>query len=407
MLYFKHSDLAKKYAVSLRTVHNWIDETREGKLDLTLHREGDKLYVANIARNIDMLSELTESRRKYRNSIAIKTVEPLPEFYETYSQKQIFDIATNLEIHHEIPRQYNYFDGGANYWDKYAERLDGEESPNLVNSTVRLLKANQSYIDNLLDRYKRVNVIDVGVGNAYPVKGLLTHLLDAKKLGRYIALDVSPTMLAIARINIKKWFGDTVAFEGYEHDINYDRFSDLFIREYAQSDAKETVNLVLLLGGTLSNMRKPDSGLKIIHDSMGINDILIHSTKLDTEATRSFFDFDLKPGETRLAAIHGLVVNLLGIDSTYYKVELGYDPKLKQRFEQIRLNVSLTIKLKFEDGERPIHFNKGDTILTWRGLQQTAADVNEQFDRNDFYLLHSSQTDSREYILTVSKVKHG
>ena len=98
---------------------------------------------------------------------------------------------------------------------------------------------------------------------------------------------------------------------------------------------------------------------------------------------------------------------MLGIDSAYYKVEMGYDPILKQRFERIRLNVSLTIKFNFANGERFIEFNKGDAILTWRGLQQTAADVNDQFDRNDFYLLHSSQTADREYILTVSRVKCG
>lgn len=404
MLYFKHADLAEKYHVSLRTVHNWIDAAKHGKLDLIIHTEDGKAYVANTARNIKVLSTLIETRRKYRNTRAKKSISPLPEFYETYNERQIYDIVKNLEIHHEIPRQYNYFDGGANYWDEYAERL-AKEDGNLVNSTIKLLKINQPYLDDLLNQYKRINVIDIGVGNAYPVKELLSHLIGLQKLGRYIALDISPSILEIAQINIKKWFDKKVTFEGYEHDINYDRFSHFLIQEYVGNDARDTVNLVLLLGGTLSNMRKPDGGFKVIHDSMGINDVLIHTTKLDTETTRSFFDFDLKPGQTRLAPVHGLVVNLLNIDSAYYKVEMGYDPLLKQRFERIRLNVSISIMFKFKNGERLVECNKGDTILTWRGLQQTAADVNEQFDRNEFYLLHSSQTDNREYILTVSKVK--
>jgi hypothetical protein len=86
---------------------------------------------------------------------------------------------------------------------------------------------------------------------------------------------------------------------------------------------------------------------------------------------------------------------------------MGYDSANKQRFERIRLKISLSIKFSFKDGERLVELNKGDAILTWRGLQQTAGDVTEQFDRNDFYLLHSSQTDDREYILTVSRVKCG
>lgn len=85
---------------------------------------------------------------------------------------------------------------------------------------------------------------------------------------------------------------------------------------------------------------------------------------------------------------------------------MGYDPELRQRFEQIRLKVSLNIKLKFNNGEHVIEFEKDDAILTWRALQQTASDVMSQFDRSKLYPLHISQTDDREYILTVSEVKH-
>ena len=407
MLYFKHIDFAKKFHVSLRTVHNWIEAAALGKLELDLHTEGGKTYVANTAKNLALIATLTESRRKFRNTKANKTISPKPEFYTVFNERQIHDIATNLEIHQEIPRQYNYFNGGADHWDAYAEKLVKEDVPNLINSTIRLLASSQGYIDDLLANYKRVNIIDIGVGNAYPVKNLLTHLLTQKKLSRYIALDISPNILNIAQNNIEHWFGDKVAFEAHELDINYDRFSDLLISEYSRKDAAETVNLVLLLGGTLSNMRTPDAGYKIIHDSMGIRDILIHTTKLDTEATRSYFDFNLNPGETRLAAIHSLVVDLLNIEKSFYDVEMGYDAIHKQRFERIRLNVALSIKIKFKNGEHTVDLNKGDTILTWRGLQQAADDVYHQLARNDFYLLHSSQTANQEYILTASCIKHG
>ena len=85
-------------------------------------------------------------------------------------------------------------------------------------------------------------------------------------------------------------------------------------------------------------MRKPDGGFKIIHDSMGINDILVHSTKLDTKHA-SFFDFDLKPGETRLAAIPTTCCkHAWKNDNTVLEVVMGYSPILKQRFERIRLD---------------------------------------------------------------------
>lgn len=406
MLYFKNVELAKKYRVSLGTVRNWIEAAQAGKLELTLNNLGDKYYITNTPSNILLIERLVEEGKKYRNTRTAKAIMPKPEFYKIFNENQIYDIAANLEVHHEIPRQYNYFNGGADHWDSYATRLVAEEAPNMINSTIELLRSNRSYIDYLLHRFKRINIIDIGVGNAYPVREFLSHILDQGKLGRYIALDVSPAMLKIARNNVQEWFGDKVTFEGYESDINYDRFSQLLIQEYARKDAKDTANLVLLLGGTLSNMREPDDGYTLIRDSMGVNDYLIHSTKLDSETTRSYFDFNTKPGEVQLAAIHSLVIDLLNIDKSFYDVELGYDPVLKQRFEHIRLNVSLTIQFDFKSGTRYVELNKGSSILTWRGLQQTVFDVNSQLDRTGFHILHSSQTNDRNYILTVSRVKN-
>lgn len=405
MLYFKHAELAAQYHVSLRTVHNWIDATKQGKLELALHTEGDKTYVANTAKNIAVITKLTESRRKYRNTKAVKMVSPKSDFYTLYNEGQIFDIISNLEIHHEIPRQYNYFDGGAQRWEKYVERLASEDVPNTVTSTIKLLKINESYLDSLLQNYTRVNVVDIGVGNAYPTRDLLTHLLKQGKLGRYIALDISPSMLEVAKHNIETWFGDSVPFEGYEYDINYERFSKLIANEYMKNDAENTVNLALLLGGTLSNMRYPDNGYRMVHDSMGINDILIHTTKLDTETSRRYFDFNFEPGNTALSPNHRLIFDLLNIDESFYDVEMGYDPSINQRYIRVRLKVAITIQFASKDGNREVSLNKNDTILLWRGIQHTPASILNQFDRNDFYPLHTSQTDDQEYILTVSRVK--
>lgn len=405
MHYFKHSELAQQYTISLRTIHNWIEAARTGKLALTLHESGSKTYIANTAQNLRTIAQLVESRKKYRNAKAVKIISPHPEFYNVFSDHSIHDIVTNLEINHEIPRQYNYMDGGAAQWDTYAQRLASETDANTVNSTIKLLEKNQSYLDDLLANYKRVNVIDIGVGNAYPARGLLAHLLEKEKLGRYIALDISPDILTIAKQNINAWFGSRVNFEGHICDINYDRFSDLLIEEYVREDAKDTINVMLLLGGTLVNMRSPQGAYKVIHDSMSANDLLIFSKKLDTQQTRQYFDFSLTPGTTRLAEIHRLVVDLLGIDESYYDVELGYDPELKQRIEQIRLNVSLKVKFRLKGGERNVELSKGSSILTWRAHQQTAVEFHTELDANDFYVLHSSQTNDESFILTVTRVK--
>ncbi|HEY8999173.1 MAG TPA: L-histidine N(alpha)-methyltransferase [Candidatus Saccharimonadales bacterium] len=405
MLYFKNRELAETYHVSDRTIRNWIEETKQGKLQLSLHEQGGRSFVANTTKNLSIIEELVSARKKFRPHHTFKVITPKPEFYKFYNPAQIYDILTNIEIHHEIPRQYNYFDGGAHAWDAYVKRLASEETSNIFNRGVELLNDSYYYIDNAIGERKRVNIIDLGGGNAMPARSLIAHLIKQGVMGRYVDLDISKEMLAIARKNIDKWFGDTVAFEGYETDINYDRFANILAEEYLGPNSEDTINIVLFLGMMLANLRTPDGALRVIHDSLGLNDLLVYTNKLDTPTTRRFFDFNVREDEPVLPPIHRLVIDLLNIDKSMYDLDLGYDSARKERYERIRFNTAVTIQFDFAEGSRSLDLNKGDSILVWRARQQGALDVIHQFDRNDFYMLHSSQTDDQEYILTVSRVK--
>ncbi|HET7640545.1 MAG TPA: L-histidine N(alpha)-methyltransferase [Ktedonobacteraceae bacterium] len=405
MLYFKNTDLATTHHISLRTVLNWIEATKQGKLDLTLYTRGDKSYVANTSRNIALIEQLVNDRKKYRNKRSVKVVTPKKEFYELYDEQQVLDIVSNLDVYHEIPRQYNYFDQGAHYWDEYTHRLIQETSPNLLTQTVELLNLNQDYIDYLIDDYDRVNIVDVGAGNALPVKQFLEHMLSLGKLGRYIALDISPEMLQIARQNVQEWFGDKISFEGYELDITHDRFNRLLADEYIEREDGKTINIVLIFGGTLGNLRSPDGAFKVIHDSMGRNDIMIFDDKLDTASSRRYFDFSAKPTSASLAPNHRFIFDLFQIDESLYEVEMGYDPDATQRYIRVRLKVALVVSLKLNGGTRVVNFNKGDTIQLWRSWQQETPDITEQFERNEFHTLLTSETEDQEYLLAVTRIR--
>ncbi|MGF7228385.1 MAG: L-histidine N(alpha)-methyltransferase [Candidatus Saccharibacteria bacterium] len=405
MSYFKNSELADTYHVSDRTVRYWIQLAKEGKLDLALHTEGDKSYLAKTSGNILIIEKHVAKFKKHRPRNAHKIVTPRPEFYRLFTQSQIYDIVRNLEMHHEIPRQYNYFDGGATEWDQYTQELAKEKTPSLLTKTAELLAESQNYLDKRLAKYDRVNVVDIGVGNALPSKGLLAHLIQEKRLGRYIAIDISPEMLDIAERNVKQWFGDKIVIEKYEMDITHERFTNILAEGYLSS-TNDTANLVLFFGGTADNFRNPDDAFRTINESMNTNDLLIYSDKLETEEmSPQWFQYSAKPGKLELAPIHRVVFDLLNIDDSFYDVEMGFNERTRQRYTKTRLKVALTLKFLFDEGERVVEFEKGDAILLWRSWQMTAPLVYEQFNRNGFYTLHSSQTDDREYLLTVSQVK--
>ncbi len=405
MLYFTNQELAEANHVSVRTVRNWIDAAREGKLDLTLHSKGQRYYIANTSKNTLIIKDLVSKNKKYRPHRAQKTVMPQSKFYDLYTQEQLYDIASNLEINREIPRQYNYFGEGADNWDKYAQHLVDETSPNYLKSTIELYQINKAYVDDILEVYDQVNVIDIGVGNALPTRGLLEHLIEKGKMGRYIALDVSPQMLSIARKNIEDWFGDTITFEGFNTDITHDRFGYLLADEYIKTDSEKTTNLLLFTGGTIANFKKQGSVLEVIHDSMGIHDYLIHTQKLDTESSRRQFNFDPKSGNPGLAPIHRYIFDLLNIDESFYEMDMGYDPTVKERYIRVRLKIALSIKFRFEGGERIVDFNKGDGILLWRAHQNSLFEVVRLFTNADFYPLQISQTNQDGYVMTISRIK--
>ncbi len=405
MLYFKHQELVKKYHVSLKTVHNWIDGAKQGKIKLELCEQGNRTYVANNANNTVALERLVLQGKKYRNNRYHKVIHPTSEFYKIYSRRQILDIITNLDVHGEIPRQYNYLQEGAHNWDNWVRRLIQENTPGILRGTIELIRTNMLSIEQWLEGSKKVNIIDLGVGNAYPVKELLGRLLELGVLHRYIAIDISQEMLDVAHRNIEEWYGNAVPFEGYVRDFSYEHFDDLLVDDMLSSEAEETVNLVLLLGATPLNFRSSADIFKTVYGSMGSRDMVMYTDIPDTESTRRQLDFH--PNGTmsgRLSPSHKYILDLLNIDESLYDVEMGFNVAQRMRYIRIRFNTSLSIKFRFDGSERRIDFEKGDTILLLRVWHMTAREIISSFERAGFTLLQSSLTKDRRSLLTLCGV---
>lgn len=411
MQYYKHSELANQYHVSLKTVHNWIGAAKEGKMNLQLHETKSGTYVANTSENTVILEEMAEKGKKYRNSLHQKIVQPLAEFYDIYSPRQILDIINNIDVHHEIPRQYNYLKDGASNWDNWLKRLSQDTSSNLLNSSIQLIHSNMEAIDRLLDGYDRVNIIDLGVGNAFPVRELLAHLLKKEVLHRYIAIDISPNMLDIAERNVQEWFDSEVHYEGHVRDMTYERFDDLVAGDMLDKNAGTTINLILLLGATPNNFRSFNDVFTVVYGSMGKNDLLIYTDKLDTETSRRYFDFSadksssIQLGMTKLSANHKYILDLMNIDESLYDVEAGFDEEKYMRYIRIRLRAALKIEFKVNGGNHAVQLEKGESILLLRVWHLSALEIITEFEKTGFMLLHSNLTNDRQYFLSISGVE--
>lgn len=407
MQYFRNVELTKRYPISKTGVTRWVALAQQGKLDLQLVEVAGKHYIANTEKNRIKIEQMIEANRKYLNSRALKTVTPTKKFYELYSLTQAMDIASNIETYHEIPLKYSYFDGGAAYWEQYMQRVAHEPTLNMLTGTNKLIELSESYINSLLNGSQRVNVIDLGVGDAQPAKSLLAHFLDKGVLGRYIGIDLSETMLELAERNVTMWFGDRVKMEIHVRDIATDSFNDLFLDQYFDTPDKP-INLILFFGGTLTNFRAPTEVLQVIRRSMGKNDLLLYNKKLDTPKTRQYFDFsggDEAQKPAPLSPKGRFMLDLLNINPDCYEVEQLFDEYKRERIIRIRLKMALSLRFKFAEGERTVDLDKDETILVWRALHQNALEVIEQFDQSGFRTLHTGTTKDGEYFLSIAGIK--
>jgi len=405
MKYFKNTELAKLYHVSEKSVRNWIAAAQERKLALELYEEGGKAHIANTTKNIVIIEKLVDKGKKYKNSRGKQIVTPTKKFYETYNQRQILQIISNMVVHKEIPLQYGYLDGGAEGWAEYTARLDDEPLPNILMRTRELLDTMVSNIDHFVEPSKKINIIDLGPGNGLPIKGMLEKLIAADRLNRYVAIDISPEMLQIVERNMREWFGDKIRCELVVRDFSSERFDDTTLDGYIDNTGGGEVNLVCLLGGTLCNFRSSSQVLQTINASLGIDDLLIYSGYLDTPHTRRYFDFNA-PGEARrLPANQKVVPDLLGIDEDSYEVMSSFSEERSCRFTTVRPKMDLLINFSLANGAPQIELRKNDSILTWRHLHYGAVELINLFDENDFELLQATKSKEREYILLIAKVK--
>lgn len=404
MKYFKNTEVAAIYHVSEKSVRNWIAGALSGARDLELIEHNGRHYIANTTKNDVAIKKFVDRGQKYINSRGRKTVRPNSTFYKLYGPEQIYDMFAHIDAHRSIPLQYTYFNGGAHLWDDFAKNLAQEEASNILKSTVELLRLNRAYVAHLAKNYKRINVVDLGIGNAYPVREFLSFLLEEGLKVRYIGVDTSEEMLRIADANIKEWFGDKLVFEKHMLDISREQFGRIVADDAFNGD-DSVLNMVLLLGGTLTNFRAPKYALQLAASSMGRHDIMIFATKLDSANARRYFNF-YKPDDKSLSARHRAIPDMLNINRDLYSVEQYFDEQKMTRFISIKLKVDLTIEFEIAGRPKSVSIDKGESIVLWRSLHQTDFEVITTFNANGFDLLHASKTPDQEYILTISKVKN-
>jgi uncharacterized SAM-dependent methyltransferase len=409
MKYLKNTELAEMYKVSEDTITNWVKAARQKKINLQVVEEGKRTYIVNNPYNHVILKNLSEKAKKYKNRKRLKIVTPKEEFYKVYGERQIIDIISNLEINKEIPHKYAYFNGGAHWFDAYAQRVSQEDGPSTLKKSIEALDFDTEYIYSLIRKYKKVNVIDIGPGNSLPVRKFIDFLLSKDKLRKYIAVDISPEMLKVSEKNLRSWFGKDFPFEGHVRDINVDSIQELLFTNthFSEREDQSYINLVFFIGSTIENQRKYDESLHTIKNSMGKHDLLLLGQVLDSDTSKMHLAFSAKERSTQNSDL-GLiltVVDFLNISDDMYEVYRYYDPEERARIISIALKFDVDIKFETKSFKQTVSISSKDEVIVFRHNHHTGIEVINTMNDIGFDLLHATTSSSADQIHVISKIR--
>jgi len=212
-----------------------------------------------------------DSAKKYckKNNMSFGKQEETsstPDYFE--SNKQVSEFVTALRGRSEIPLKFEYLQDGANRWDRLVHSKDygiGLEEAKII----------KGYVNEILNETsEKVNILDIGCGNGEKALLFLENIKSKRK--KYVALDISKTMLELAKKKILKKEPELNA-EFYNIDFEAGNFANITdnLREKNYSN-----NLLLFLGNTLGNVSDKSRVLSNIRESMTLKDYLLIGIEL-------------------------------------------------------------------------------------------------------------------------------
>ena len=276
----------------------------------------------------------------------------------THSQKS--ELITAIKGRGEIPLKFVYIGNtGVNRWDEIAKNRS-EDNRGINSVEGNLLNAKVSDFLNSFKNLEKLNIIDIGPGNGYPVMPLLHPL---KKLGinfRYIPVDISEEMLRLASNNVKNTFSEIEI-----KPINLDFELGNFAEETYKLREGGFQNLMLFLGSTLGNQSDRSRVLTNFRDSMTSDDFLIIGVEL---VNLHKTDKILKQYQGKSVADFVFsVAEFLGIKREDGEFKLSFNNESHQI--EIYFYFVKDVKVNFENDE--IFFEKDDKLLLARSHKFT------------------------------------
>jgi uncharacterized SAM-dependent methyltransferase len=350
-----------------------------------------------MAQNFDSNSQITSDIPTSISRIA----KPSSEFYSIFSEAEVLGMIHALEFTREIPLKYSYKGRGAKIWDDFYLKYIIPTWYRKSNVEIDMLNNNFEYLNGRHQGSKKVNVIDVGAGNSYPVKKFIGRLNKLGVINKYIALDISEELLKLSRKNFTNWF-PSIEFTTDTIDIENSCIAKSLLQNQANDEIDDKATIILHLGVTMGNHQNSNQVLKNFRDSMGKQDYLVFTSET---GSNSQWDGRVRGGcDYHAEQVYRWVKSKMGINSEDCELIRKYDLAKDSIVANIKFLQNYTMNFQLEGIDKNIEISQGEEITIWRHHKYEIPELLQKIEAAGLQLVHYSTNKYLSHIMVICKV---
>ncbi len=330
-----------------------------------------------------------------------RTVKPSSEFYSVFFEEEVLEIIHALKTRQEIPLKYSYKGRGAKIWDNFYLKFIIPRWYRTSSVEIDLLRDNFELINSKIEGLEKVNIVDVGAGNSYPVKDFIYRLHKLGRVNKYIALDISEELLAVSRKNFRNWFPLT-EFTSDTIDIENSCLPQNLLPSHSNVETENTPKIIFHLGVTIGNHSNRTKVLKNFRDSMAQNDLLIFTNEI---GSNSQWDGRVRGGlKYHSEQIYAWIKNKIGIKAEDCELVRKYDLKTDSIVANIKFRHGYIINFSYMGIDKTIEISEGEEITIWRHHKHEIPELLQEIEEAGLQLVHYSTNKYLSHVMVICAV---
>ncbi|BAY33426.1 hypothetical protein NIES2107_53220 [Nostoc carneum NIES-2107] len=350
-----------------------------------------------MAKNLTSNSQFSVDKSIQNNLI----LEPNSKFYSIFSKKEVLELIQALEVRREIPLKYSYKGRGAKIWNNFYQKYITPQWYRTSNVEIDLLTQNFDYVNGNYQKSEKVNIIDVGVGNSYPVKKLVSRLAKLNKINQYIGLDISNELLEVSKANFTKWF-PSIQFNSATVDIENSEIPQELWQSSNPANTHNIANIFLHLGVTIGNHQDRIRALQNFRKSMSKNDLLVFTNEI---GSNSQWDGKVRGGcKYHVEELYAWIKNKVGIKAEDCELVRKYDLKTDSITANIKFHRDYTVTFNQLGIDKKFEVVKDEEITIWRHHKYEMPELLKELEQAGLQLVHSSCNKYFSHIMVICQV---